>query len=418
MKLTKDQFQKINGTHKWIADWCPYLDEHDYIEYYLDDEIAEFIKEKKNIENITFTLPPEDSQITIEIKEYLALCDEIPTIEVVNSGFIKTKLRRYYIVDASTSDEDYSYIIKNRFDFRISPRKGMQIDLLEESLIVGLAATHLEEYSDYWGTVSQYTVVEIVYENEESILPMEDEKSLLNAYFFEIADSTSMALAFSQIWDPTPHFETKQEEFENIAPSGLRDLDPENEGMNLFVSAVQTNDPELKFLGFYKVLEHFAPVAINIEANELMRKKLDAPKGSFENGDYIRSIFKLANSMKAKSNDQDLIKACFHSCFDFIFLFEKLPKALCLKIKKHLKIVELDHSLDKQKITTAINMASKAIYETRNAVVHAKSNYEKRGDEISLKEFHLLNEFMKEASSQAIRWYSRQPSHLRMSIIE
>ena len=70
-------------------------------------------------------------------------------------------------------------------------------------------------------------------------------------------------------------------------------LEEYNEGMRLFTSAVQIKEAELKFLNFYKVLEHFSPIAVNIEANELMRKKLDSPKSKFEDGDFIRSIFQL-----------------------------------------------------------------------------------------------------------------------------
>lgn len=413
MKLTREQIQKINDTHKWIADWCPYLETYDYIEY-LENEISE-----EDLSEITFHFP-EDSEVSIETSEYLKLCEEIPSIEVVNMGYIKTPLRRYYIVEGSTSDEDYSYIVENYFNFEMQPLSGVKINLIQESFIVGLVAVHHEEFDkDSWRTVDQYSVLEIIYEDESKVLSEEKEKSLIDSYIFEIADTTGMALSFSKIWNPMPHFEDRRESFEDeVASSGLRDLEPSNEGMRLFVSATQIHDPELKFLNYYKVLEHFAPIAINIEANELMRKKLDAPKGAFEDGDYIRSIFKLANSMKAKYNDEDLIKACFNTCFDFIGLFEKLPLSLKKNIKKHLKIKELEYSAEKQLITTAINMAGKVIYKTRNGVVHAKSNYNLTGDEVSLREFRALNEFMKEASSQAIRWYSRQPSYLKLKIIE
>ena len=41
-------------------------------------------------------------------------------------------------------------------------------------------------------------------------------------------------------------------EEDNDPPShSLRELEPYNEGMNLFVSAIQIKDPELKFLNFY-----------------------------------------------------------------------------------------------------------------------------------------------------------------------
>jgi len=188
--------------------------------------------------------------------------------------------------------------------------------------------------------------------------------------------------------------------------------------MKLFVSAIQINDPELKFLNFYKVLEHFAPIAVNIEANELMRKKLDAPKSSFEDGDFIRSIFELANSMRDKFNDEDLIKATFSTCFDFIGLFKNLPESIKKKIRGHLGGQELNYSTEKQKIITSNNIAAKIIYKTRNKVVHAKSNFALTGDEVELKEMEQLNIFMKKACSQSIRWYSRQPKHLKLEIIK
>ena len=166
------------------------------------------------------------------------------------------------------------------------------------------------------------------------------------------------------------------------------------------------------------MLEHFSPIAVNIEANELMRKKLDAPKNSFEDGDYIRSIFDLANAMRDRFNDEDLIKASFSTCFDFIDLFKKLPESIKKKIKKHLSMQDLTYSTDKQKITTASNIAGKIIYKTRNRVVHAKSNFTLTGEEITSEELTELNVFMKEASSQTIRWYSRQPNHLKLQIIE
>jgi hypothetical protein len=38
--------------------------------------------------------------------------------------------------------------------------------------------------------------------------------------------------------------------------------------------------------------------------------------------------------MRAKFNDEDLIKSTFMSCFDFVGLFEKLPNSIKTKVKK------------------------------------------------------------------------------------
>lgn len=63
-------------------------------------------------------------------------------------------------------------------------------------------------------------------------------------------------------------------------------------------------------------------------------------------------------------------------------------------------------------------MVGKIIYATRNKVVHAKSNYEMTGNECNNADLETLNGFMKEACSQSIRWYNRQPQHLKLSVIQ
>ena len=417
MKLNIDQINRINEANNFIIKWCDFYEDYEEDLIFSKERIAEIIEEQEDIESIDLPFGGEVNDTYIETNDFLEICDEIKHIEIVNNGFIKTDLRRYYIVTATHSNEDY--IIREIHDLQLlNPHKGTTIDLVENSIIVGLVATKLEEYDrHYWGTISQYLAVEITYENHQSILPPHKEEELVNSYLFEVADSCGISLCFDEIRCQVYDLDELREKTEQNPPV-LRELEPYNEGMQLFTSAVQIQEQELKFLCFYKVLEHFAPIAVNIEANELMRKKLDAPKSSFEDGDYIRSIFTLANSMRDKFNDEDLIKASFNNCFDFVGLFNKLLESIKKKIKKQLKLQEITYFLDKQQITTACNITGKIIYKTRNKVVHAKSNFQLTGNEVATSELAELNSFMKEASSQAIRWYSRQPNHLKLEIIK
>jgi hypothetical protein len=418
MKVTKEQLQKINEINNFIMDYCEiFADYYDEL-IFSEDRIKEILEEEEEIETIDYNFPGEDEYTSLEPKELFELEKEIKSIKIINNGYIKTNLRSYYIVSLTDSEDEY--ILRTFHEIKECLTNGIKINLLEQSMIVGLAATKLDEYDkDYWGTASQYLVIEVIYENKEKILSNEKELELINSYIFEVADSTGFSLSFSEIKNPVDdHYSYEEDNEEQNPTHSLRELEPYNEGMNLFVSAIQIKDPELKFLNFYKVLEHFSPIAVNIEANELMRKKLDAPKSSFEDGDFIRSIFELANSMRDRFNDEDLIKASFNMCIDIVGLFDKLPESIRKKIKKHIGASELTYGIDKQKIITSSNIASKIIYKTRNKVVHAKSNFNLTGEEIDSNEFAQLNVFMKDASSQAIRWYSRQPNHLKLEIIK
>lgn len=415
MTLNKEQLEKVNEGIKAIFDFCPEIADDNEELIFSDERIKEIVEEEEDIEGIEIYFPGEGDYTFIEVDEFIDLIEEIKTIEVVDSSYIKTKLTRYYIVSANEFTDEHILSLHSLY----TNTKGVTISLIHESIIVGIAATKLGEYEkDDWGTISPYMSIEIDYETENDILSKEDELKLINSYIFEVADTVNIAVTFSEIRNPIYDLYDITGEIAEGDVADLRELEPYNIGMEFFVSAIQIKDPELKFLNFYKVLEHFSPIAVNIEANELMRKKLDAPKSSFEDGDCIRSIFTLAHSMRDRYNDEDLIKASFNTCFDFVGLFSKFPGTLKKKIKSNIQSKDLDYSTDKQKITTACNIAGKIIYKTRNKVVHAKSNFNLTGEEVQSSEYTELNDFMKEASSQAIRWYTRQPSHLKLEIIK
>jgi hypothetical protein len=107
-------------------------------------------------------------------------------------------------------------------------------------------------------------------------------------------------------------------------------------------------------------------------------------------------------------NDEELIKAAFNTCFDFVGLFKLLPQSLQNKITEQVDVKDINYSIDKQKIAAAYNIAANTIYKTRSKVIHAKSNFTKTGEEICCSEMLELNNFMKAACSQSIRWYNRQ----------
>lgn len=417
MQLNLKQINKINDVLNFIIEWCDFFADQKDDLIFSEERIKELLDNQEDVETIDLLFGGEHDYTFIETNELLGLCDEIKSIQIVNNGHIRTKHSSYYIVAATDSTEDY--ILREIHDIHLpNPAQGITINLVEESIIVGLVATKLEEYDKhYWGTISQYLAIEITYEDDTKTLTSEKEKEIVSSYIFEIADTFGIALCFNEILCKFDDLDELREEADGN-PQVLRELLPYNEGMRLFTSAVQIKDQELKFLCFYKVLEHFSPIAVNIEANELMRKKLDAPKSSFEDGDYIRSIFDLANSMRDRFNDEDLIKASFNNCFDFVGLFEKLPESLKKQVRKQLNLQDLSYSLDKQIIASASNITGKIIYKTRNKVVHAKSNFRLSGGEITTIELPELNIFMKEACSQAIRWYSRQPNHLKLEMIK
>lgn len=409
----KKQLLLFNDLINWIFKFCPDLEDYNSDLIFDEERINEIVTEEEDINEIDFFFLGEQNYTTVIFEEFIDLADQIKSLKIINNGFIQTKNHSFYIVSANDSRGDFILNENHNLQLHVKEKK-ISVDIVSESIIVGLAACNLAMYDDnYWGTITPYQAINISYEDHECRLNDMDELALLNSYLFEIADTLNIALIRTDIHLPEEYeYLEDEEQYES-----LRELEPFNEGMKLFTSAVQIEDEELKFLNFYKVLEHYSPIAVNIEANELMRKKLDSPKSKFEDGDFIRSIFQLANSMRDRFNDEDLIKSAFGTCVDFIGLYEELPLSIQKKITGHLKLKKLEYGIDRQQISIASNIAAKIIYKTRNKVVHAKSNFIPDGEEIKSDEFAQLNQFMKFANSQAIRWYARQPNHLKQEII-
>jgi len=411
MILDKDQLNKLNEINQFIIDKYDYFLKNQNDLLYSEKEIIEIVKEKKDIESVNFCFPGDNDCIGFEVEEFLELGNDIKSIKILNNGHIKTETRSYIIIEVPHFDETFT-----DSDFEVIIGDDISIRIIDESLIIGLAAVELKEYDeDYWGTAQQYRAIEIIYKDKSKVLNEDKEIDLIDSYLFELTDSTNFSISYSEIRNPIPFFDSKMDVVENSQK--LRPLIPCNDGMQLFISAIQINDPELKFLNFYKILEFFSPIAVNVEAYELMRKKLDTQVNSLKDGSYIKSIFDLAISTDNKFNDLNLIQTSLNKCIDIIGLFDKLPPTIQKKIARQFKGKEINYSLKSQEITTINNMIGKIIYKTRNMVVHAKSNFESTGEEILLNDFPQLNVFMKEASSQAIRWYSRLPEHIKLEEI-
>jgi len=398
---------------------CDYLIknyEH-FADYREDLEFSDDPDDYDEFDYIPFYFPGEHDYIEFHITNFLRLVDEFPTLEIINKGRIKTKSFTYQIVGTASAEEEH--VIKDFHDFSLSLDNGIHIDIVENSFIVGLAAIELDAYQkDILGAVTPYLAVEIEYPNDFEKLSEEEEEDLIKSYLFEIADSSGISLKYSELNDFDFDYEAWKEEMTEKAVESLRSLEPYNEGMRLFVSALQIEDPELKLLNFYKILEHFAPVVVNIEGNELMRKKLDVAQTKTLDGDFIRSIFDLAKSYEEKFRDEELIKSIFNVSFDFVGLFEHLPKSIRKQVKKQAKFEKLTYETDNDKTAIACNMVAKILYATRNRVVHSKSNFSTNGNECPSSDLSQFNEFLKHASSQTIRWYNRLPKHQKSTNIK
>jgi len=201
----------------------------------------------------------------------------------------------------------------------------------------------------------------------------------------------------------------EDEENENKIDS----LETYNEGISLYLLAIQINDHEMKYLGFYKVLEHFSLFATNKEYYQKMIARLNIynPKNSIKS-DYIQSIFDLANEKKGySSKDKNYLQPLLKELGIERFV-ELLPKMLIDDLSRE-DILKIDNVTNRLKVTNCDKLCSelmKELYDIRNYVAHAKSNITKDPPRINKKEdIKTINLFMNALAKVAITWFNQLP---------
>ncbi len=135
--------------------------------------------------------------------------------------------------------------------------------IIEAPIYVGLACLEIGAFHDEFGSgYEQLICIEISY--KPSRINDDDASNLIFSYLFEIADSTGFIFYLSEIHKHDIELEQKIEKIlsrdgvslssEEDETYALKPLLPFNESMKLYVSAMQTNDEELRLLNFYVLL--------------------------------------------------------------------------------------------------------------------------------------------------------------------
>lgn len=371
-------------------------------------------------ESVYLIMPGEDEGISFTFEELVEFKNEISEFQVINQGRFRTKTKSYQIIKAESSDLEF-YLSKIS-DFK-QVYNGVKISIIESSTYVGIGCLELGSYHDDFGSGYQsYLTIEICYSDKSKKISIKEETELIYSYLYEIADSTGFVFHLSKVNEYNSELEDKINDLIYAESEGVETDEEEinlkpllefNEGMRLFVAALQTTDEELKLLNFYKILEYFAPIVINIESYNLLAKKLDSPKVLNPNRSFLKSIFDLVNSTNQRFRDEDLIKSVFNTCFDLVDIFNYLPQSIKSKVLGIIKEKEISYNLDNNKLQSASNIIGSTLYSTRNMVAHAKSNYIPTGNECPKNEISQLNVFLKETTARTIRWYTKLPDNLK-----
>lgn len=391
MKLTEEKIATINEA-------LLKLDPNKEFEI----EISEL---KIGEEEIILFFPRDEINISVyDLLKYL------PEFESIQFSQARVTSNRFTQIPVYSFEKPIDYII-TEINFSVdTPNYKMR--LVENPILIGIAATKLGIYDKYALPCSSYIGLEIEYQSSENRLSEENELKLVKSFLFELSYISKSSINFNIIHESGAFDEYEEPEKQNII---LESLNVYSEGMDLFRKALNSTDEEITFLYFYKIIEYYSPIAARISAYENLSKKIVALKYNNPTNQDLLSIFSIADKFRVSLLDKELAQILLNSSIDIIELFPKLPIAIRKKISKnlHFNETELNYNIKNEILLGIITTVGTILYSTRNSIVHAKSNYKSDSNECNAEDLSILNEFLNAACYSIINWYNRLPDHLK-----
>lgn len=144
-------------------------------EIYIDEEDL-----KVGEQEFFLTFPKDDIQISVsEFLKYL------PEFESIKYSKKKVTTNRFTQVPIYSSGKPIDYII-DEINFSVGTPK-YKIRIIENPILIGIAATKLGLYDKYAKPCSSYLAIEIDYEYFENRPSEEEELKLIKSFLFEIS---------------------------------------------------------------------------------------------------------------------------------------------------------------------------------------------------------------------------------------
>lgn len=195
------------------------------------------------------------------------------------------------------------------------------------------------------------------------------------------------------------------------------DLIGNSQLIKLYKQAKSTDDNEIKFLQYYKILEYISPLVAKLNAYDKLNKRLDLLASSTRDYKYLDSIFSVTRKYDLDVKDDYLAESVIKTCVDISPLWELIPERLQRQMKKSFQTGKSEICIDglkEEQLGSLQKQIAKMLYATRNSIVHAKSNYEPNGYELEGDELINGNQMMDVVALSVIQWNERQPESFRI----
>jgi hypothetical protein len=301
---------------------------------------------------------------------------------------IKKRTQRYCSLDVSIDGVDVA------------------CSLTEGFTVFGATVAASGDYSKDLQPVMGDLFVEVRYRNPFSL---EAARFIADAYLFEL--SSTLGLEFEESPRPTlEDWEWYPGGEPRISNARLRPL-LLGKGMpdllRLYNRAVAASDDETRILYFTKVVEYVSNTVVRQQATEAIRAKLLSPRSLSPDASFVAELQAVVEEQRVFRKDREAIKQAVIACCEA----SELSKVAPLFLSKLRAFSPSDKPKDREEALARLGYSLSA---TRNAVAHAKANYEPTGEECPEEQIAAFAECAKLVAQQAIRWYHSRPEDVRV----
>lgn len=394
MKISTKNITEIKNRLRYLQDYYR-IDESEYEIKVGDEDI--------------FICYPEDEYIeAYPVSDFLKYTEDIKSLKKVNDSTVKTQKIRQTIIDV----DEYEFQHYGISDFKIETEKFI-VSFVSQPIYIGLIASRDSMYNEDFGiyACSSYIAIEIAYKNDITMSTAEEDNVIVS-FLFQLSSKFNTPIKIGRFLNWPDYDISEGEEKANITIDSLLNY---SEAMGIYIQALSIKNEEIRYLYFYKIIEYFAPLVAKKKSYELLNQKLDSLSIKHRDHKYLESIFSLTRQYDVSIKDKELAYTVLNECIDIIELYEYLPDAISKKLSKTVQFKETEYeSLSTEKIDAVKKTISQILYATRNDIVHAKSNYNRTGNECLADDMEQLNFFMSKLCYCLIAWNSRQSDDYRV----
>lgn len=360
---------------------------------------------KIGVDSIEILFAEEKDYIIYPVDDFLLYTNNIQSLKGVNESTVRTDCIRQSVINlkrVSLFTDVFSDI-------------HYTILLVESPLLIGLL-NNVEKCTEderLCTPCSSFSAIEIRYDSPEYVLPEEQENDIINRVLYYLIDKYNF-INFSldnrsvRKVKYTIKLDLTKDSIQTY-PIQIASLPHCSPILDLYSEALLIRNNEIKFLYFYKVIEHISPIVAKIKAQEELCPISASEIPTTGDVDSLDSGLSLRTHNK-HIKDRDLVKIVMEQC-DIVKLYEFLPGWVRKRCPKETRARKQQHAIGMtaEKEKAIKNKVAAILYATRNSIVHAKANYEPTGDECPQEDLFQLNIFMRKLCKDLIFWKDKHP---------